>query len=197
MKPSKVKAPRHRETLTYRVVVTDKNGNVLHDISAPSKSFVRQWNEIVNAQARSSGPSVTDTGGAPHGCGFDASNLQANAGIGVITYGLRVGTGSTAVTINDYCLETPLAEGVGANQLSHQEMDITIPATAAPTCSFKMKRTMINNSGATITGVRELGLYVVYKGDFYALGFRDVLPSAVYVPHGGSITVTYTIKVTV
>ena len=61
---------------------------------------------------------------------------------------------------------------------------------------------MINNSGSTITGIKEIGVYVQTRrvtngimGPYSMLGFRDVLPSAMYIPDGGAITVTYTIKV--
>jgi len=123
-------------------------------------------------------------------------NLRVDAAIGNTLMGIRVGKGSTAVAIDDYALETPLEEGTGLDEFNHQVVAFTTPAVVGSTCSFTVSRVMINNSGATITGIREIGAYMVIFS-WYALGFRDVLPSPVYVPHGGSITVTYTIKVTV
>jgi len=197
-----MKAPRHKETLTYRVVVTDKDGKVLNDISAPSKSFVRQWNQITNVMTRRVDSTIIDTDGVAQTASIlnCSVNLGVNAVIGNTDQGLRVGKGSTAVTINDYCLETPLAEGVGVDQLSHQGTDFTAPVTLAPTCSFTIRRAMINNSGANIVGVRELGAYIVFKsaGVYkWALGFRDVLGAGVDVPDGGAITIEYTLAVTV
>lgn len=203
MKQSKViKVPRHTETLTYRVVITDKDGKVLHDISAPSKSFVCQWNQIINGKARDTDVQVTDTSGVARTCSQvqNAANLVINATIGTDSYGLRVGKGTTAVAIDDYALETPCDEGVGVDQLNHQLTELTAPQTVGSTCSFTVRRAMINNSGATIVGVQELGAYLMFRESTtarFAMGFRDILGSAVDVPDGGAVTVEYTIGVTV
>ncbi len=194
----KVKLPKkHGEFLIYAVTVTDKDGKVLKRITAPSKSFVEQWNKLINVQARQVTATIKDTGGTARSVATHAYNLQMNGGAGVTTYGIRIGTGTTAVAITDYALETPLAHGVGADQFSHLAVAISLPAVAGSTCSFTVSRTMINNSGATITGIRELGCYVKMAASYYGLGFRDVLGTGVDVPDGGAITVEYTIGVTV
>ena len=155
----------------------------------------------MNVMARSVDATITDTGGVGRSiqAAWRSGNLRVDAPIGTTNYGLRVGKGSTAVTINDYALETPLAEGVGVDQLNHQLTVMTAPATAAPTCSFTIQRAMINNSGATIVGVRELGAYIMMCAatSYYGLGFRDVLGVGVDVPDGGAITIYYTVAVTV
>ncbi|GAJ15128.1 unnamed protein product, partial [marine sediment metagenome] len=112
--------------------------------------------------------------------------------------GIRVGKGFTAVAIDDYALESPLGEGIGVDEFNHQACNVAGAVVVGPTCSFTLKRIMVNNSGATISDIREIGAYVAgYPIWSYYLGFRDVLPGAVSVPHGGSITVTYTLAVTV
>ena len=107
-----------------------------------------------------------------------------------------MGAGTTAVAIDDYNLETPLGEGTGVDELSHQAVEFTEPSVAGSTCSFTLRRIMINNSGSTITGIKEIGCLVVQYLYCY-LGFRDVLGTALDVPDGGAITVEYTIGVTV
>ncbi len=188
-----------RESLSYTVEVRDKEGRVLYRICAPSRSFVEQWNQLINLQATQATKTVKDTGGVDRACEPDSNTLKANAPITFTNYGIRVGKGSTAVAIDDYALESPLAEGVGVDQLNHQQMIFSLPAVAAPSCSFTARRTMLNNSGATITGVREIGCYLMAKNGavWYFLGFRDVLGSGCDVPDGGAITVEYTIGVTV
>ena len=37
--------------LDYRVEVTDKSGRVIQREEGPSRSYVRQWNELVHVQA--------------------------------------------------------------------------------------------------------------------------------------------------
>ncbi|MBA7679523.1 hypothetical protein ES703_87820 [subsurface metagenome] len=185
---------RHEETLTYRVVVTDRNGKVLDDISAPSRSYVKQWNQILNVQADQTTETIKDITGANRTIEERTSNLEAKYAL----YGVRVGKGSTPVTINDYKLEAACGAGTGVDQFNHQANYYTVPAVVGSTCSFTLKRTLINNSGAIITGVIELGVYVeMYGTDYLGLGFRDVLGAGVDVPDGGAITVEYTIGVTV
>lgn len=194
---------RDGESLSYTVEVRDKRGRLLKRISRPSRSYVEQWNRIVNIQAhltQSSDPrTVKDTSGTNLDGNASSSSLRCNSGIGGTNRGIRVGKGNTAVAIDDYALESPCGEGTGVDQVEHQEMVFTEPSVAGSTCSFTAKRLMINNSGATIA-VREIGCYVGFRAntsDYYALGFRDVLPSSVGIPDGGSIRVTYTLKVTV
>ncbi|MBA7515989.1 hypothetical protein ES705_08034 [subsurface metagenome] len=187
------------ESLSYTVEVRDKEGRVLQRISAPSRSYVEQWNQLINLQATQATKTVKDTDGVDQACEPDSNTLKAYAPIGVTAHGIRVGKGTTAVAIDDYALEIPSAEGVGVDQFNHQGMIFSLPAVAAPSCSFTARRTMINNSGATITGVREIGCYIrAENGSALSfLGFRDVLGSGCDVPDGGAITVEYTIGVTV
>lgn len=193
------KKQKLEESLSYTVEVRGKEGRVIQCISAPSRSYVKQWNQIVNVESATSVKTVQDTGGVGRIVYAKSLDLRVSAGIGIVLYGIRVGKGSTAVAITDFALETPCGEGTGTDEFNHQAVTFTEPSVVGSTCSFTVKRVMINNSGSTITGIREIGAYVVAAGTavYYMLGFRDVLPSPVYVPHGGSITVTYTIAVTV
>lgn len=192
----RVQPTKKNEVLSYSVEVRDKEGRVLRRISAPSKSYVQQWNQVINIQAKGTASTLTVTDGSTASIGIASNNLSLAAGIGAATYGIRVGKGTTAVAIDDFALETPLEQGAGLDQFAHQAETFTVPAVVGPTCSFTTSRIMINNSGAIITGIREIGAYMIMEAK-KGLGFRDVLPGAVTVPDGGSITVTYTIAVTV
>ena len=188
-----------KEGLSHKVVVQDKHGKILEQIEAPSRSYVRAWNQCLYVLNRHTGFTITDTGGTGRYFSYSSSVLRANAGVGEVGYGIRIGKGTTPVTINDYALETPCGEGTGVDQFLHQAMAASSPAVAGSDCSFWVRRVMVNNSGSTISGIREIGCYVMmkYSPRYYALGYRDVLPGSVSVPDGGSITVTYTLKVTV
>jgi len=188
-----------KEGLSYEVVVRDKHGKILEQIAAPSRSYVRAWNQCLYVLNRHTSCTITDTGGTARSISYSSSVLRANAGVGEIDHGIRVGKGTTPVTINDYALETPCGEGMGIDQFLHQAMASSSPAVARSDCSFWVRRVMVNNSGSTISGIREIGCYVMmkYSPRYCALGYRDVLPGSVSIPDGGSITVTYTLKVTV
>ena len=186
------------EGLSYEVVVRDRRGKILEQIAASSRSYVRAWNQCLYVLNRHTGYTITDTGGTGRSISYSSSVLRTNAGAGEIGYGIRVGKGTTPVMINDYALETPCGEGTGVDQFLHQAMSASSPAVVGPDCSFWHRRVLVNNSGSTIPGIREIGCYMMikYSPRYCALGYRDVLPGSVSVPDGGSITVTYTLKVT-
>ena len=183
------------ESLSYEVVVTDRDGREIFREAGPSHSYTELWNKVINTHARAGSNTIKDTGGVDRAVGQSSSNLRANAGVGNVNYGIRVGKGSTPVDISDYALETPVGEGTGVDQLSHQEVQNTQPVVSAPDCSFKIWRVMFNNTGSTVSGIREIGCYVI-MGGYYGLAFRDVLGGPASIPFGGAMTVTYTLKVT-
>jgi len=199
-----MKKPRDGESLSYKIEVRDKHGKLLQSTAAPSHCYVEQWNQIMSMQfdlTQAAGPRVIrDTGGTLLNSNSSTNSLRANAAAGVTNYGIRVGRGSTAVAIDDFSLETPCAEGAGANQVEHQAAIFTAPAVVGGTCSFTVSRRMINNSGANIA-VTEIGCYIGFRQNpaawAYALGFRDVPLVTFNVPDGGSITVGYLLAVTV
>jgi len=187
-----------QESLFYEVVVRDKRGKVLERIAAPSRSYVSAWNQLLNVLNAHTGKYITDVGGASRYISYSSSVLRANAGAGDISYGIRIGKGTTPVSINDYALENPCGEGTGVDQFLHQAMAAGSPSVVGADCSFWHRRVMVNNSGSTISGIQEIGCYVMmkYSPQYIGLGYRDVLPGSVSIPDGGSITVTYTLKVT-
>ena len=188
-----------KQQLYYTVEVRDREGKLLKREKRKSRSYIKQWNELVCVQCRQDTVTIKDTGGTNRTITKQAFNLVMAAAATVVTYGIRVGRGSTAVTISDYALETPCAQGTGANAFEHQACTVTAPSVVGSSSSFPVKRICYNNSGATIT-VTEVGIYVGGHDGTSAYGFlgiRDVLVSSVDVPDGGGITVTYTIKVTV
>lgn len=188
------KRDKHNESLTYAIEVKDKEGRVLRHISEPSRSYVEQWNQLLNVQVAQANRSVRMTSGTPYSMPPHKDNFACNAAAGETTIGIRVGKGTTPVAIDDYALETPCEEGTGTDEFNYQLVIYTFPQVVSSTCSFTLSRIMINNSGATISGIKEIGNYM---GGSQFMGFRDVLPSPVSIPDGGSITVTYTLSVTV
>jgi len=188
--------------LSYKVEVTDKDGLVIQREEGVSRSYVRQWNEIFQLQAGNvaSGGVVKDTSGVTQTNAYRTSVcFKCDAGIGYTLVGLRVGKSSTPVSISDYALGAPIDEGTGIDQLEHQLTYFSGPSVVGSTLSFTIQRSMVNHSGATISGIREIGNYIFFTASMMsrvALGFRDVLASAFDIPDGGAITITYTLKVT-
>jgi len=189
--------------LFYKVEVTDKDGRVVQREEGPSHSYVRQWNEILHLQAAAiyigGGGTIKMTDGSTESNAYySVRSFASNAGIGIDRSGLRVGKDSTPVSINDYALGAPIAEGTGLDQLEHQLTYFTGPSVAGSVLSFTMQRSFVNHSGVTINGIQEIGNYIEFTGSMLgrvALGFRDVLGSSFSIPDGGAITVTYTLQV--
>ena len=183
------------ESLFYEVVVTDREGREVFREAGLSRSYTELWNKVINSHARAGSNTIKDTGGVDRTVGQSVSNLRATAGVGNINYGIRVGKGYTPVDISDYALAIPVGEGTGVDQLSHHEVQNSQPVVSPPDCSFKIWRVMFNNSGSTVSGIREIGCYVI-MGGYYGLAFRDVLGGPASIPFGGAMTVTYILKVT-
>jgi len=107
-----------------------------------------------------------------------------------------VGSGTTAVTIDDYKLDTQITHGTGSGQLSFGAVSFNAPQTSGQTRSFEVVRQFTNGSGGTVT-VREIGLHMNNEpSSYFYLCLRDVLASAIDVENTKVLTVTYKIQAT-
>ena len=117
-------------------------------------------------------------------------------GIGSITNGIVVGTGTGAESFEDYALGTIVANGTGAGQLSYAAQETTTAAYTAGTKTWAstLIRYMNNNSGGAIV-VGEAALYVSCYMDssYYAMLARDLIDPTVSVADTAQLKVTYTI----
>ena len=188
--------------LLMAVKVTDRNGKVIsQQRRRRSHSYVQGWNWAVCAQfLGQSGPSpalglVKNTAGGNVNLRTCGSPFRCNAGAGTTSTGIRVGTDNTPVAISDYALKAPIAQGTGPGQMEHQAQTFTWIGVAGNLCSFQTERVIVNNSGAQIN-IREAAIYMTV---FYPTAAteicacRDLISQD--VPDGGSITVTYTIRI--
>ena len=186
-----------KERLWYSIVVRDRQGKVVSRERRKAHSFLEQWNQAISAHIRGGSATVVhDTGGVARTLAINDQNFRMTAAANVITYGIRVGTGSTVVDIEDFAVETPILNGVAAGQMQHLICTVDDAVVAAPSCSFVVHRTIANNSGGVIT-VREAGIYMMGgPTPFYFCATRDVLVAPQAVPNGGAITIDWTIGVT-
>lgn len=114
----------------------------------------------------------------------------------VTNYGIMLGRGTGAESIDDYVLGTPILEGTGTNQMQYQAMGAMTASWSVGSrqWTFTEVRQIINNSGNTIS-VGEIGLYgrPSMSGQTMTMCFvRDKLTSAVDVAHLDQAVVTYT-----
>jgi hypothetical protein len=198
----RVKKDTHVE-LWLAAKVTDKNGKLIsRQRPRKSHSYVQGWNWAVCAQFLGQynpspplGP-VRNTAGGNVNLRTCGSPFRCNAGAGTINIGIRVGTDNTPVAITDYALKAPIGEGTGLGQMEHQAQTFTWIGVIGSVCSFQTERVIVNNSGAQIN-VREAAIYIMafrYPTTGAEMcASRDLISQD--VPDGGSITVTYTIRI--
>lgn len=194
-----------RPQLEYTVEVRDRDGKLLKRLSEKSRSYLKQWNGMLCCQMWQTilGPSLRRTNGSYAAIRRSSLTLiGVKGGAADATLGTVVGTDNSPVTITDYVLGSQCTEGTGADQLNHQLSVIVAPTVSGSDCYFKAQRNFINNSGAPVT-VKEIGIYMMAEryagggGIYYDyMGIRDLLSSPYPVPIAGTLTVTYTIKVT-
>lgn len=177
------------------LTVRDPDGRVVRRRRFRSRSYLLAMLDILSLHMQSTTPNIVDTGGVTRSGSTVASDLFSLSGVGITTFGIRVGTGSTAVAIADYALGTPIAEGTGSGQLTHQATTATAPETSSSTRRFHILRNLINSSGGSIT-VREVGIYArVFSALYYACIIRDVVAGGQVVLDGQTLTVDYVIGV--
>jgi len=186
-----------KERLWYTIVTRDRYGKVLSRERRKSHSFLEQWNQLVYVQMRGLSFTIHDTDGIARVTTIDDVNFAMPAAANVFPFGIVVGTGNTAVDIEDFKLETPILNGVAAGEMQHLICTVDAAVVAAPSCSFVVHRTIVNNSGGIIT-VLEAGIYMIggTAGTYRFDATRDVLVAPQAVPDGGAITIDWTIGVT-
>ena len=188
-----------KHELWYSVVVRDRHGKVVSRERRRSRSFLKQWNQLMFAQmvdvSFTGADLLKDTLGTdrnvdPHEKNFRMESHTSNSGI-------FCGTGDTAVAIDDYKLEAKIENGTGPGQFSYLMSTVGAVSISDSHAQFVVSRSPVNNSGGTIT-VREVGIYTscyVTTTQYWMCGVRDVLETPQDVPPGGAITVDYTLEV--
>lgn len=186
------------------LIVTDKDGNITEKRVMKSRSFVRQFMELLWAQAyqisENTPYNITDTGagaGTVRTISEGTLTFAANANAADITFGPVVGTDNTPATINDHRLGVIILHDAApptANRLQYGLVAFGAPASDATTSQFTITRNFANASGGAIT-VQEIGLYV--KGldpntTYYFMTIRDVV--AIAIPNGQTLTVNYRLQ---
>ncbi|MBA7677148.1 hypothetical protein ES703_85397 [subsurface metagenome] len=177
------------------LTVKDKDGRVTDHRLMRSKSFVRQFLELLWIQAYQVPElicmDVRDTSNVVQDICESGYTFAANAGDTDDTFGPIVGTGTTAPTIDGYAIETKIAHGVGAEDLQYGTVTWGAPTSDATTSQFTITRDFANASGGAIT-VNEVALYVkAWDDGHYFMIIRDKITGGIAVPNGQTLTVNY------
>ena len=118
---------------------------------------------------------------------------------------IQVGSGQQSSPFNAHSLAAPIANGSGAGQLVYGSPSLPTNVTASGSSAYVvLMQEYLNQSGGTVN-VTEVGIiiylqFIAANGGGYTdfgntLVWYDVLSSAISVPNGGSLTITYTFTV--
>ena len=125
---------------------------------------------------------------------LSSRNASANSSFGIV-----VGTGTGAESFEGYILDTLVAHGTGAGQLSYAAEEATLQnyTSGTKTWDITTRRNFTNSSGGTIV-IAETGIYAIFQDltSQYAMICRDLLGSTVSVAAAAQLAVTYTISLT-
>jgi len=199
--------------------VRDKEGNIIQRHRQRSHSWVRNAYNVLFCDVAAvdylavNNLSLKDIGGTARelanyaptlGDGLTRAGFKVAAGNAYWAiaaddnHGILVGGGTNAESFEDYVLQTPRAEGTGANQFSHAASEAPAISTVGTTKKAEWVRYLNNNSGGDVT-VNEVAIVASTRleldgVDRYILTTRDHLASTVTVPDTGQLKVTYTIQ---
>jgi hypothetical protein len=195
----------------WEVEVKNQIGKTLVRKRGTSKSLLKnfmlwlqQWFTMTTATGFASNWTASDTSNTSRTFPYASSQTQGSfgyfgAGANMLVIGLRVGSGTQAVSPNDYELQTLITHGTSSGQLIYNAQTVEAVTVVGQTASFRVTRTFTNNSGGSVT-VREIGAAFDQRdtsgADRYICYLRDVLPAAVTVPDGSTFTLRYTFSVT-
>ena len=194
--------PKPLLSARYRLVVRDAQGRIKRIEEAPSKSFILNflylWWLSFNLNTTDSISVVNQSGSPTMLIPEEPVSWCWNSWGGTYS-AIQIGSGTSSPSASSPYLESLILSGTSPGQLSYGSYSTTSPSVSSNPGTIQISSTFTNNSGGDVT-VGEIGLAIqasnfgtgVYGA---ALIIHDVLSSAISLPYGGTITVTYTLEV--
>ena len=194
-----------------KFTIYDKDGKVVKEWEEPSKSLTfyyaifqyNMWSQGNYTMIDTSGASIVPNMGSP-------GVISVNAGSGIDTYGIVVGSGNTAnvsVKSTMVSLIAPIPNGTGAGQLTYQATSFGTPSISGNATSWIITRNFVNLSGNTVS-VSEVGIIAYVSGfnltnssgsvltspDYFLFAY-DIPSSVISIVSGQTLNITYTFTV--
>ena len=193
---------------SWEFSVRDQSGHEIEKLACSSQSWLRNYyNRITICFC-----SITGDDGANWGDGYLnyrdedgtinttvvafhslTTNIAGGTGLGI-----RLGTGTTAETFDDYSLDALIDHGKGAGELyyyGNEDDDAWLNAGwDADRRIFRrdLNKWFMNFSGGNVL-VKEAGIIYGTGSTFYPVSVRDVLPATVTIPHLYGVVARYRI----
>jgi len=194
-----------------KFTIYDSNGKVIKEWEEPSKSLTfyyavfeyNMWSQGSYTMIDTSGNSIVPNMGSP-------GVISVNAGSGIATYGIVVGSGNTSnvsVKSTMVSLIAPIPNGSGAGQLTYQAVSFVNPSVSGNATSWTLSRNFINQSG-NLVSISEVGIIAYVSGfrilnsvssalvnpDYFLFSY-DIPSSAISLANGQTLNITYTFTV--
>ena len=194
-----------------RFTIYDSNGKIVKQWEEPSKSLTywyalfefNLWSQGVFSMLDTSGTGITPYMGSP-------GVINVNAGSGIDTYGLVVGSGNTSNVSQKnmmYQMIALIPNGTASGQLTYQNVSFGTPSESGNTSTWTLSRNFINQSGGTIN-ITEVGIIAYVSGfrmlnsvssalvnpDYFLFSY-DIPSSPISLANGQTLNITYTFTV--
>ena len=183
-----------------KIKVIDGNGRCTYYRRYRSRSFVANFLRTIFTNLSGQEINNVNTSGGSYTIYFRDA-IIVNDSSNDDSFGILIGTGTSAPSIIDSNLSQVISNGASVGQMQYGAVSVTGAVTNTSTNSgyITVTRTFTNNSGSSIT-VSEVGL-VAWSGNDaqsnqYYLIIHDLLPSPITVPNGSSLSISYEIQVT-
>jgi len=183
-----------------KIKIIDENGKCTYYRRYRSRSFVANFLRVIFTNlSRQSTSNVNTSGGSYSIAIYDS--MAVNDGSNDDSYGILIGSGTSAPNIIDDNLSQVISNGASVGQMQYGAVSVTGAVTNTSTNSgyITVTRTFTNNSGSSIT-VSEVGLVAwsenqpIQTNQYYLI-IHDLLPSPITVPNGSSLSISYEIQV--
>lgn len=168
---------KEASSLWVRYSLMDKDEVIKRIKWRRSHSFVQQFLEVMEAQARASSKTVRDVIGNTQTVYAGTSqtpfmSLAASATNSV--YGVVVGTGTLVGSNSSFQMDNKVNHGTSTGQLYYYDTLFTEPIVSGGNVDLVVGRTFQNQTGSTIY-LHEIGLLSYHYNNLYLLLARDLM----------------------
>lgn len=176
---------------------TDKCGNIIKEGKEfKANSLVQGFASILSALMSATSNAIPDISNTSRTVAANAACFLATSAIGNTNLGIVAGTGTNAVAVTDYALQTLIAHGTSAGQLEYGAQSIGTFTVSGSDAYTSHTRTLINNSGGAIT-IKEIGFYARGNATTTHYFCIDRTLQEYEVASGAGVLIEYKWKVTV
>jgi hypothetical protein len=147
--------------------ILNRDKKIVSQSEKVANSFVAQFIGMLYQCMILSASNLKDVNGTTRDPHYYSHWWKIVAAVNDDAYGIVIGSDATAVSINDYSLNTKIAHGTGAGQMQYSAHNIDQAYIISdPSAWYDISRTFTNNSGSPIN-IKEVGIYINDGSPYY------------------------------